>query len=115
MKKAPSDFSFQLMKLFHRTSLNPDAVLATADQFFTSVGLTSTGSGARHRSYSGVLGEPEVPGNIQLTVRMEGGHYTFIEAHTDQIGESRMDKAVKKFFVLVHQQVDAKHNFAPAY
>ena len=39
---------------------------------------------------------------------MEGGHYTFVEAHTDQMGESRLDRNVKKFFVQLHTQVDAR-------
>jgi hypothetical protein len=46
---------------------------------------------------------------------MEGGHYTFIEAHTNLMGESRLDRNVKRFFVEVHKQVDATHSFAPAY
>jgi hypothetical protein len=46
---------------------------------------------------------------------MEGGHYVFVEANTDQMGESRLDRNVKKFFVSLHAQVDAKHSFAPAY
>ena len=40
---------------------------------------------------------------------MEGGHYTFVEAHTDQVGESRLDKNVKKFFVQLHRMADPAH------
>jgi hypothetical protein len=46
---------------------------------------------------------------------MEGGHYTLIEAHTDQIGESRLDKAVKRFFVAVHRVADPTHRLEAAY
>ena len=49
------------------------------------------------------------------TVRMEGGHYTFVEGATDQMGESRLDRNLKKFFVLLHKQVHGAHDFAPSY
>ena len=103
------------MRHFHRTSLHPDAVLATADAFFPTIGLRPAGETARTRSYSGVVGTPEVPSKLEISVRMEGGHYTFVEASTDQVGESRVDRNVKKFFVQLHTQVDARHSFAPAY
>ncbi len=103
------------MRHFHRTSLHPDLVLATADAFFPSIGLTAAGQGARTRTYKGSVGAPEIASTLQLSVRMEGGHHTFVEAQTDQPGESRLDRNVKKFFVLLHQQVDASHTFAPSY
>ena len=43
---------------------------------------------------------------------MEGGHYTFVEAHTDQVGESRLDKNVKKFFNRLHTIADPGHSMA---
>ena len=91
------------MRLYHRTSVGPDAVLATADRFFTGLGLTPTLRESRDRAYAGPLGE------LRLAVRMEGGHYTFVEVHTDQVGESRLDKNVKKFFNTVHRQADPSH------
>lgn len=103
------------MRHFHRTSLHPDQVIATADAFFPTIGLRAAGEGPRSRTFTGVVGTPEVPATLELTVRMEGGHYTFIEAHTDQMGESRLDRNVKKFFVEVHKQVHAQHSFAPAF
>ena len=42
-------------------------------------------------------------GTVQISARAEGGHYTFVEAVTDQMGESRLDRNVKRFFVLVHR------------
>lgn len=103
------------MRHFHRTSLHPDQVLATADRFFPTIGMKPAGEAARSRTFKGVVGTPEVPSTLQLTVRMEGGHYTFVEAHTDQMGESRLDRNVKRFFVELHRQVDPAHVFAPAY
>lgn len=103
------------MRHFHRTSLPPDAVLETADAFFPTIGMNPAGKGARIRTYRGSVGTPEVPSALEVTVRMEGGHYTFIEANSDQMGESRLDRNVKRFFVLVHKQAHGAHDFAPAY
>jgi hypothetical protein len=103
------------MRHFHRTSLHPDAVLATADAFFPTIGMIPAGSTHRSRSYKGVVGEPEAPAQLTVTVRMEGGHYAFIEAESDQTGESRLDRNIKAFFVQVHTQVDPAHTFAPSY
>lgn len=103
------------MKHFHRTSLHPDAVLATADAFFPTIGMLPAGETHRTRSYKGSVGTPETPSELTISVKMEGGHYTFVEAHTNLMGESRLDRNVKKFFVQLHTQVDPKHTFAPAY
>lgn len=103
------------MRHFHRTQLHPDAVLATADAFFPTIGMLPAAQTARSRTYKGTVGTPEIPSQLTVTVKMEGGHYTFVEAHTDQMGESRLDRNVKKFFVELHRQVDPTHTFAPAY
>jgi hypothetical protein len=97
------------MRHFHRTSVAPDAVMQLADEFFPALGLTTTASAARTRGFAGELG------TMQLSVRMEGGHYTFVEANTDQVGESRLDKNVKKFFVALHRQVDRRHAMEAGY
>jgi hypothetical protein len=97
------------MRLFHRTTLTPDAVLENADRFFNALGLTRSGSEHRARAYAGALGA------MTLNVRMEGGHYTLIDVVTDQIGESRLDKNVKKYFVQLHRQVDAGHRVEAGY
>ena len=91
------------MRHFHRTSLTPDQVLEAADRHFGALGLTRGGADARSRTFSGALG------TLQLGVKMEGGHYTFVEAHTDQVGESRLDKNVKKYFVQLHRAADPRH------
>jgi hypothetical protein len=94
---------------FHRSSLTPDDVLATADAFFPTIGLAATETAARARSFTGALG------TLRLEVRPEGGHYTFVEAHTDQVGESRLDRNVKKFFVRLHRRADPAHALEAAY
>ncbi len=91
------------MRHFHRTSVGPDDVMRAADAFFPALGLAPNATGPRTRSFAGPLGA------MTLSVKMEGGHYTFVEVRTDQIGESRLDKNVKKFFVQLHRTVDTRH------
>ncbi|MEP6763899.1 MAG: hypothetical protein ABJB66_06290 [Gemmatimonadaceae bacterium] len=97
------------MRLFYRTTLTPEVVLATADAFFSALGLTRSGNDARSRNLSGALG------SLTLSVRMEGGHYTLIDVSTDQIGESRLDKNVKKYFVALHRKADVNHKVEAGY
>ncbi len=97
------------MRHFHRTSLPPADVLVVADEFFAQLGLTATSTAARTRSLTGPLG------NLSLSVTPEQGHYTFIAAHTDQVGESRLDKNVKKFFNAVHRRADPSHAIKAGY
>ena len=52
---------------------------------------------------------------LRLTVRMDGGHATVVEARTDQIGESRLDKNVKKYFVALHRAADPRHQIEAGY
>jgi hypothetical protein len=97
------------MRHFHRTHISPDDVLALADEFFPTLPLERTGSSDRQRIYSGALG------TLTLHVAPEGGHYTRLEASTDQPGESRLDRNVKRFFVLVHRTADPAHTLRAAY
>jgi hypothetical protein len=97
------------MKHFHRTSISPDAALVLADSFFPTIGLAATATAARSRTFTGAIG------TLTLTARPEGGHYTFLEAHTDQMGESRLDRNVKKYFVQVHREADPRHLIEAAY
>lgn len=97
------------MRHFHRTHLTPAQVLAAADAYFTALDLEATLSLPRSRTFVGLLG------TLELSVRMEGGHYTMVEASTDQMGESRLDRNVKRFFVRVHKQADPAHQLDAAY
>jgi hypothetical protein len=103
------------MKHFYRTTVHPDAVLADADAFFPTIGLKLVHTTNRSRTYKGVVGAPEVSATLELSVKMEGGHYTFVEGQTDQMGESRVDRNVKKFFVQLHRQADARHEMTAAF
>jgi hypothetical protein len=97
------------MRHFYRCGLHPDHVLREAEAFFPTIGLARTASGERTRTFAGALG------TLNLSVRMEGGHYTFVEAHTDQTGESRLDRSVKRYFVRLHKAADPAHALDAAY
>ncbi len=97
------------MQHFHRTHLGAAEVLALAEKFFPTLGLAKAPGTLRSRTFAGSLG------TVQVSARPEGGHYTFIEAATDQAGESRLDRNVKRFFVLVHREADPAHTLAAAY
>lgn len=97
------------MRHFHRTSLTPETVLGSADRFFAALGLARGAVDARSRSFSGTLG------TLKVSVKMDGGHYTVVEANTDQVGESRLDKNVKRFFNAVHRLADPRHTIEAGY
>lgn len=97
------------MRHFFRTQLTPTDVLRVADEFFPQLHLERSAHTARTRTFSGALG------TLQLSVRKEGGHYTFVEVHTDQMGESRLDRNAKKFFVDLHRVSDPAHRLEAAY
>jgi hypothetical protein len=103
------------MRHFFRTHLTPAEVMTSADAFFSQLGLRTVASTPRSRTLQGVVGTPEVPARALLTVRPEGGHYTFVEVHTDQMGESRLDRNVKKFFVQLKRQDDPRYQLEAAY
>ena len=97
------------MRHFYRSHATPADVLVAADRFFPELGLTLVTSTVRSRSFSGPLGA------LKLTVKAEGGHYTFVEVGTDQMGESRLDRNVKKFFVALHRVDDPSHALEASY
>jgi len=71
--------------------------------------MERSGHTARSRTFAGDLG------GLQLSVRKEGGHYTFVEIATDQTGESRLDRNAKAFFVALHRAGDPRHRIEAAY
>jgi hypothetical protein len=97
------------MRHFYRSQLPPHDVLERADAFFPKIGQAPLSTAARARTYSGPLGV------LRLTVKSEGGHYTFVEVQTDQMGESRLDRNVKGFFVGLHRTEEPRHTLEAAY
>jgi len=96
------------VKYFHRTHLPPDAVLASAAEFFGSR-LTPVEEQPRRRKFSGAIGR------VGVTVQAEGGHYTVVTAETDQVGESEADKLAKRFLTLLHTLEHPTHRPIGAY
>jgi hypothetical protein len=97
------------MRHFYRSHLAPADVLAAADQFFPSIQVAQLTTAPRARTYSGALG------SLKLSVKAEGGHYTFVQVETDQMGESRLDRNVKRFFVSLHRTEDPAHELEASY
>jgi hypothetical protein len=97
------------MRHFYRSHLSPARVLEAGDEFFPVLGLTLQTTAPRARTFSGSLG------TMKLTSRAEGGHYTFVEVVTDQMGESRLDRNVKRFFVTLHRTEDPTHLLEASY
>lgn len=97
------------MRHYYRTHLTPAAVIEAADAFFPTLELAPTASAPRSRTFTGALG------TVTVSAKPEGGHYTFVEAHTDQMGESRLDRNVKRFFVTLHRQADPAHKLEASY
>jgi hypothetical protein len=97
------------MRHFYRSHLPLADVLAAADAFFPNIGLNQSTTAPKTRTYSGALGA------LKLSVKAEGGHYTFVEVNTDQMGESRLDRNVKKFFVTIHRTEEPAHELSASY
>lgn len=97
------------MRHFYRSHTPLVDALVLADTFFPALGLTLVTTTARTRSFTGALG------TMKLSVRSEGGHYTFVEVATDQMGESRLDRNVKRFFVELHRADDPSHQLEASY
>jgi hypothetical protein len=96
------------MRYFHRTSATPERVLEAAKNFF-GARLTPAEESPRRRVYHGALGR------VTISARPEGGHYTFVEVGTDQVGESELDKLAKRFLAEVHRLVEPTHEVRGAY
>ena len=103
------------MKHFHRTTVLPDAALAEVDAFFPTIGMKQSAAAARTRKYEGAVGEPGEHVTLELSVRMEGGHYTFVEAKTSAQGESRLDRGVKNYFTRLHKLADPRYALSASY
>ncbi len=97
------------MRHFYRSHSTPASVLVVADQFFPALGCSLVTTTVRTRSFTGPLG------TMKLSVKAEGGHYTFVEVSTDQMGESRLDRNVKRFFVELHRADDPSHALEASY
>ena len=96
------------MRYFHRTTLSPADVLAAARDYF-GARLAPSAESPRRLGYRGTLGK------VTVSARAEGGHYTFIDVLTDQVGESEIDKLAKRFLAELHCKVEPAHELRGAY
>ena len=96
------------MRYFHRTSATPDEVMASAKSFF-GTRLAPAEEAPRRRAYSGAIGR------VTIDVKAEGGHYTFVDVTTDQMGESEIDRLAKRFLAEVHKLAEPAHEVRGAY
>ena len=80
-----------------------------AMQHLPAMQLAQSGAAARSRTFGGPLG------TLTLSAKPEGGHYTFVEANTDQMGESRLDRNAKRFFVALHRVENPSHTLEASY
>ena len=96
------------MKYFHRTSIPPDQAIARASMYFGRR-MTLVEELPRRRRFSGTLGQ------LAVSVRAEGGHYTLITVETDQPGESEADRVAKRFLTEIHTIAEPTHEARGAY
>ncbi|HEY7684136.1 MAG TPA: hypothetical protein VH879_15940 [Gemmatimonadales bacterium] len=96
------------MKYFHRTHVSPDLVIARANAFF-GARLAPTEEAPRRRGFVGTIGQ------VTVSVRAEGGHYTLVTVETNQPGESEADKLAKRFLTVVHTLEEPAHEVRGAY
>jgi len=96
------------MKYFHRTHLDPDAVMAQANRFF-GARLAPAEETPRRRRYSGTVGQ------VSVIAHPEGGHYILVTVETNQPGESEADRLAKRFLTELHHTADPVHQVRGAY
>lgn len=97
------------MQYFYRAHCAPEKALETAGSFFTSRGFSSQSSTVDHARFTGPLGI------VDLSVEIEGGHYTRVNVSTSDVGESELDRACKRFLSELHAAEDAGHKVRGAY
>ena len=84
------------MRYFHRAHGSPEQVLDGAGAFFAARGFRIERGPGDHARYTGLLG------TVDLLVQIEGGHYTRVDLATAAVGESDLDKRVKRFLSELH-------------
>jgi hypothetical protein len=97
------------MRYFYRGHSAPEAVLEFAGKYFAARGCTAQVGQGDHARYTGPLG------HVDLNVEVEGGHYTRVDLATAAVGESDLDKRVKRFLSELHQMEEPSHLVRGAY
>jgi hypothetical protein len=97
------------MQYFYRSHCAPEAVLEFAGKYFTARGFTAQMGQGDHARYTGPLG------HVDLNVEIEGGHHTRVNLATAAVGESELDKRVKRFLSELHQVEEPAYLVRGAY
>ncbi len=82
--------------------------MAQAKVFFGSR-LAPVEEAPRRRRFSGSIGQ------IAVSARPEGGHYTLVAVETNQPGESEADRLAKRFLTELHSLAEPGHQVRGAY
>jgi hypothetical protein len=97
------------MRYFHRAHSAPELVLAAARDFFVAHGFRAETGTGDHARFIGQLG------TVDLHVEIEGGHYTRVNLATTAVGESDLDKRVKRFLSELHRAEEPAYVLRGAY
>lgn len=97
------------MRYFYRGHCAPGAVLEFAGKYFAARGCAAQVGQGDHARYTGPLG------HVDLNVEVEGGHYTRVDLATAAVGESDLDKRVKRFLSELHQMEEPSYLVRGAY
>jgi hypothetical protein len=97
------------MRYFYRAHCAPEAVLEFAGKFFAARGFTAQMGQGDHARYTGPLG------HVDLNVEIEGGHHICVNLATAAVGESELDRSVKRFLSELHRVEDAAYLVRGAY
>ena len=97
------------MRYFHRAHAAPEQVLAVARDFFTAHGFRAEMGAGDHARFTSQLG------TVDLYVEIEGGHYTRLNLATTAVGESDVDKRVKRFLSEFHRTEEPGYVVRGAY
>ncbi len=83
-------------------------MLARAARWF-GARLAPTGEEPHRRRFAGAVGQ------LAVSARPEGGHYTLVTVETDQPGESEADRLAKRFLAELHAVDEPSHQVRGAY
>jgi hypothetical protein len=97
------------MRYFHRAHTAPELVLERARSFFSAHGFRADMGPGEHARFTSQLGI------VDLHVEIEGGHYTRLNVATTAVGESDLDKRVKRFLSEFHGAEEPSYTVRGAY
>jgi hypothetical protein len=97
------------MRYFHRAHAAPEQALERAHSFFSAHGFRAEMGPGDHARFTSQLGI------VDLHVEIEGGHYTRLNLATTAVGESDLDKRVKRFLSEFHRAEDPAYAVRGAY